>query len=169
MPWNTVIKASSNDVEFWEKELKEPALLFTFGQGKSRPSFIHAPLEGDDDDGPQGGNKMRGNRGGRGKKRPGGQDQVEQPRKQPKGGRQGPKGSSKGGKGSAKRSASGRHLVDRNGTQVCYNWNRALGGCSSGQCPNGRSHVCEHCLQPHRGVDCPKKTSSGSGGNATHT
>jgi len=68
MPWNSVIKASSSDVEFWEKELQEPALLFTFGQGKLRPSHIHAPLKGDDDDdGPQGGNKMRGNRGGRGK------------------------------------------------------------------------------------------------------
>jgi hypothetical protein len=45
MPWNSVIKASAVDVEFWDRELKESALLYTVGHGRTHPSHVH-PLLG---------------------------------------------------------------------------------------------------------------------------
>ena len=70
----------------------------------------------------------------------------------------------KGGKGKGKgkgkhpyRGNDGKYNTDRSGKEICYNFNRHPGGCTTGQCPQGRAHVCEHCLQPHRAIDCSTK------------
>ena len=53
----------------------------------------------------------------------------------------------------------GRHVVDDDGTELCFAWNRDRNGCAAGANPQRRSHRCEWCLGPHRAVDpsCPKR------------
>ena len=78
---------------------------------------------------------------------------------------------SQGGKGQGKNTGHRRkslgnpYLITRDVTQVCFTWNRDRNGCKAGPCPNGRAHVCEKCLQPHRGIEC----SNGVGGAKPHT
>jgi len=152
MPWNSVIKASASDVEFWDRELKEPSLLYTMGHGKTHPTHVTPLLE------PEGGvdppRKPKRPRGGRGK------GKQQEPNKVAK-------GKGKGRKGQPVRNRDGKYNTDRAGKQLCYAWNRTAGGCTTGQCPAGRSHLCEECLQPHRCIDCPLKSSKG--GAEVHT
>jgi len=158
MPWNSVIKASSTDVEFWDRELKEPALLYTMGHGKSHPTHVHPLLEPESGrDLPPRRPKRQGNGRGKGKRQ-----------EQPQGPNRNTKGQGKGrGKSHPTRNREGKHNTDRTGKQLCYAWNRAAGGCTVGTCPAGRAHLCEECLQPHRSIDCPQRTSRG--GAEVHT
>ena len=156
MPWNSVIKASSADVEFWDRELKEPALLYTMGHGKLHPSHVIPLIE------PEGGvdqplrvPKRLRNGKGKGKQQ---QWQYQQPNK-------GAKGKGKGRH--PVRTKTGKYVTDLTGKELCFNWNRTAGGCANSACPNGRSHLCENCLQPHRTIDCPQKPSKG--GAEVHT
>ena len=36
-PWNTVIRNAASDIGFWDKELREPALLYCIRGGMGRP------------------------------------------------------------------------------------------------------------------------------------
>jgi hypothetical protein len=40
MPWNSVFKSAGSDSEFWERELKEPAMLYMVGHGRAFPSHV---------------------------------------------------------------------------------------------------------------------------------
>ena len=39
-PWNSVLKAAASDSEFWDRELKEPAMLYMVGHGRTFPSHV---------------------------------------------------------------------------------------------------------------------------------
>jgi len=45
------IAMTCRDTEFWDRELKEPALLYAMGRGRNHPSFVHqqseVPAQGD--------------------------------------------------------------------------------------------------------------------------
>ena len=149
MPWNSVLKAAAQNNDFWDRELKEPALLFMMGRGKSHPSHVEqqpdrAPTQQEGTSNP----RKRKRRGGGGN---GAQHPQQQQQQQPN---NGGKASGKGGKGKKGQgqNRNGKHVYDRNGKQICFSWARSDGGCTNGQCPNGRSHVCEICLQPHRTI-----------------
>ena len=61
------------------------------------------------------------------------------------------KGKGKGGKGKDNdRKVDGKYVVDTNGRQICWAWNRERDGCQQ-VCPQKRAHVCEVC----RGADPP--------------
>ncbi len=80
-----------------------------------------------------------------------------------------PKAKAKTGpKSKAKAKGSKMHRNAPAGKQICFNWNRADGGCTE-PCPAGRAHMCERCLQPHRGHGCTKKPSGGKGGGKTQS
>ena len=50
----------------------------------------------------------------------------------------------------------GRRVVDEDGHEICFQWNRTPAGCVNGKCPNGRVHKCEFCLvTEHRTCGCP--------------
>ncbi|CAK0821592.1 unnamed protein product, partial [Prorocentrum cordatum] len=53
----------------------------------------------------------------------------------------------------------GRHVIDDDGVELCFAWNRDRTGCAAGACPQRRGHLCEWCLGPRRAVDssCPKR------------
>jgi hypothetical protein len=155
MPWNSVIKASATNTEFWDRELKEPAQNFSFSRFERQPSVpkpaaynLPAPPQP-----PQ----FVGRQAQPGKKR------------------------KKSGvlKGQANpsddaRRPDGRYYRDRHGTELCYTYNRSENGCASGTCPSQRSHACEWCRQPHRAIGCPKHpgwtppTMKGGGKGAQH-
>ena len=145
MPWNSVIKAAADDTEFWDRELKEPALLYTVGRGRSHPSHVEQQPE-------QAGSKRTRN----GKRKNNGQTHTPPAQVQPTGskGRGGKgKGSGKDNNVHPRRVPSGKYSTDRQGKQICFAWSRDSNGCTNGACPKGRSHVCEWCLQPHRTID----------------
>ena len=154
-PWDSVIKAAATDGPFWEKELKEPALLYTLGHGKSEPSWVERQQ-------PQQGSESASRRAAKRKR----QSEQKQGQQQQSTARQQPQQQSKGSKGDGKgphprKGKDGRFITTRDGSQVCFGWNNAEGGCSV-PCPANRAHVCQRCLQPHRSINCPQ----GSGGSA---
>ena len=69
--------------------------------------------------------------------------------------------SSKGaGKGKGKSQKKGKHgnnlkTTTREGKEICFLFARS-GNCED-PCPQGRAHVCQICLQPHRNANCSKK------------
>ena len=70
-----------------------------------------------------------------------------------------PKGASKKQRGRVGgehklRGSDGRYRNTPTGKQICFEFNRNVGGCS-GECPTKRAHVCVFCLEPHRTVECP--------------
>ena len=154
MPWNSVLKSAASDTEFWDRELKEPALLYTRGPRPNTGS---------------GGSGLAG---------------LPPAPPPPAAGDQGPgrrvKKKAKPQRGQANpsteaRRADGRFFRDRHGTDLCFTWNRAEGACGK-VCSAGRSHACEWCRQPHRAVACPQHPGwaptagpKGSGKGAPHS
>ena len=140
MPWNSVIKSSATDTEFWDRELKEPAQNFSFSRfdrsgGGPRPPVTPPPPPVHQQ----------------------GVGQQEPPSKKRKKNTYSsgaPKGQSNPS-ADAKR-PDGRYYRDRHGTELCYTYNRSENGCSNGACASQRSHACEWCRQPHRAIACPK-------------
>ena len=61
-----------------------------------------------------------------------------------------PKGNGKGGKGPHPRKGPGGFVTTREGAQVCFRFSRGQEGACPSPCPDGRAHVCQKCLQPHR-------------------
>ena len=45
MPWNTVIKESTDNLDFWLHELQEPAMLYAQTRGDENPSWAHQQRE----------------------------------------------------------------------------------------------------------------------------
>jgi hypothetical protein len=160
MPWNSVLKAACSDSEFWDRELKEPALLYMLGHGRVSPSFVERMPEQPQEAHSKG-------RGRTKRKRNTGGEPPHPPAPSYGKGRGKDKGRG-GGKGRSggshpTKNADGTFNTDRQGRQLCYKWNRQEGGCSTGPCPSGRAHVCERCLQPHRTID----HRGGDGGSAS--
>jgi hypothetical protein len=150
MPWNSVLKAAASDSEFWDRELKEPAMLYMVGHGRAFPSHVERLPEQPATAAAQTANrKCKRPRGG-------GEPQRQQQSSSSGKGKDHGKGRGKGrgaGGDNPKRTSAGRYTTDRQGKQLCFQWCRTPGGCTTGQCPNGRSHLCEICLQPHRTID----------------
>ena len=160
MPWNSVIKSSATDTEFWDRELKEPAQNFSFSRfnnssgQRSGGQFVAPPpppvqLQG-----------------------AGRQEQPSKKRKKNTYASGAPKGQTNPAE-DAKR-PDGRYYRDRHGAELCYTYNRSENGCSNGACTSQRSHACEWCRQPHRAIACPKHpgwtppVAKGKGKGAQH-
>jgi len=144
-----VLKVAGTDPEFWDRELKEPALLYSLGHGRVEPSHVERQPE------------VAAGLGKKALKRKRQQEAAARtpPLRPPlHAGLRGGKG--KGKEGHPRKTRGGSYLTSRDGTHVCFAWNRERGGCKTGACPDRRAHVCEHCLQPHRGIDC----NNGGGG-----
>jgi hypothetical protein len=144
-PWNSVIRASALASDFWDTELKEPALLYTLGTG--RPTPVNRVLSDAAGTEPPWAGPGPGKRKKLGKGRGAGP---------PRGGKDG--GKDGGGKGfqDNQQHADGRFRKGRTGASFCYNWCHDANGCSL-LCPAQRLHMCEFCRQPHRTIHCVKK------------
>ena len=124
-PWNSVIRESSNDRDFWKEELEDKVMDFR---------QVRAMVQ-----------KTTGRSGGKEEER--GRSRT-------------PKGATKKQRGRVGgdhplRGSDGRYRTNPTGKQICFEFNRNVGGCP-GECPAQRAHVCEFCLEPHRTVECPR-------------
>ena len=108
MPWNSVIKASVMAMEFWDRELKDPALEWKVTQGRTP---VHIKRQAEDRGRSESPSKRpRGNftdKGGRGRDTASGHD--------------------------AKR-GDGRYYRTHDGAEICYEWSRYAQGCAD-VCP----------------------------------
>ena len=158
-----MFKVAGTDADFWDRELKEPALLYSLGHGRLEPSHVERQQE-------QAGaglgkkalKRKRAQEAAAAKRHP--------PPPPPQHGGQQKKGAKAKGKGAEdwphpRKGRGNTYLSTRDGSEVCFAWNRDPNGCSQGPCPHGRAHVCEKCLQPHRGCGC---NHGGGGKGAPH-
>ena len=114
-PWNTVIRESTDNLEYWLQELQEPAMIYSSLRADTAPSYALQQHE------------QTQNKGG------------------------GKRGSNNGGKGGHPRCNRGVHSTNHDGRELCYKLNKD--GCAPG-CH--RAHQCQHCLGPHKVLDCPR-------------
>jgi hypothetical protein len=139
-PWNSVIRASSVANDFWDVELKEPALLYTLGSGRPTPvNRVVADLVDVDSllEGPPPGKRARLGKGRGEFAPPGGKD------------------GGKGGKNNDDKRSDGRFYRGRTGVSFCFKWAQNVSGCQA-HCPDKRLHCCEFCRTPHRTISCTK-------------
>ena len=153
-PWNGVFRAAARDREYWDRHVREPALLFrTAGKHKEQPGGT-----GSLTDLTQEKPKPRGTRKSQKERlkaqltkalagRP-----MESGQGQPStGGAGDPTGKAKGR--GAKRDNRGRYLTDKQGKPICFGFNN--GECK-GNCPKQMAHVCQICMGPHPAKGCGK-------------
>jgi len=149
--WSDVFVYAANDDKYWGQHVRRPALRFLATRG---PAASHSELGGTSQ--PKRGRQERETRVRPDKKA----------KTSPKGGGKGAgKGRGKGrGKGygehpkmggdaGPKKDKKGLFLTTREGEQICFAF--ANGRACQGNC--GRTHVCQHCLQPHQNSTCTKR------------
>ena len=154
-PWDSVLKAAA-DGPFWDRELKEPALLFTVGLGKNaalEPSWVERQVPEEASAAEGSGGKRKRNR----KRKPDEGRKPQQAQPQAKS-----KGKGKGKDDHPRKGKDGDYIITRDGSQICFAWNGSATGCGK-TCSNNRAHVCRKRLQPHRSINC------GGGGERPHT
>jgi hypothetical protein len=157
-PWNEVFRAASNDREFWDRHVREPALLFrTGGKHRDQPGGTGSATDITNQKSPPKRNRKSQKerlKAQLAKAREGrGSSAAEVPSH---GGPQPPAGAKGKGRG-PKRDGRGRFLTDRQGKPICFGFNN--GECK-GVCPKGMTHVCQVCLGSHPAKDCGKGGST---------
>ena len=163
-PWDSVIKAAATHAEFWERELKEPAIIYSLGHGKTEPSFVERQPQQLQTEGTSKRALKRKRELANFAAR---QQQQHPPEKQQQPHRpQQPKGKGNGKGQHPRKDKAGLYISTRDGSQICYSWTQGHDGCKA-PCPNGRAHVCQRCLGSHRTVSCSEGGGS-SGNKAPH-
>ena len=137
-PWNSVIKASAKNVDFWHEHLAEPAAFYRQNNG---PDNFAKPRSG------VSGAAQRRARS-RSRARSPSRCKVRSPS---------PKRRGRPGKGGAdEQRPDGRYLCAADGTEICYAWSRHGDGCAENcRATPPRAHICEFCRTGHRTVRCP--------------
>ena len=148
-PWDYVFRAAARDRDYWDRNVREPAILFRTagGKGKEQPGGTGSVTD-------LAGEEIKA------KKKAKKASQRERLKRQVlrlkesqgDGAKADPKG-----KGS-KRDSKGRFLTDRQGRPICFAFNN--GDCKD-VCPKQMVHICQVCLGSHPAKQCRK----GAGGD----
>ena len=151
-PWDEVFRTAARDREYWDRHVREPALLFrTSGKHKEQTGGTGALTDGARDTQPA--KRTRPSQKERLKRK------VAKLTSQNEGG--GPparKGGKGGGKGRGhKRDGKGRYLTDRQGRPICFGYNN--GECQT-TCPKDMAHICQVCLWAHPAKTCGMDTQA---------
>ena len=143
MPWEAVIRDAAEDRAFWQDNVRD---VISFAERRPGSSAASSAEEGATlfnadvaPPGPGAGagiSKAVGGKGRRGKSPPPAQG----------------KKAKRSSLNAQKRRKDGRHVVNSEGTEICFLWNRSREGCSE-RCLHKRARQCEWCLGPHRAVD----------------
>ena len=178
--WSEVFIAAAHDDRYWDREVRRPALAF-IARGKRswqdmsgndvtrlRDGILKTPTEEAQHLGGGGSptttklSRAQRKRARKGDKQPIVLKSASQSQRDRKDNNSNPgKGNvSKGGSASStgdhpKKDQQGRFVTTREGTQICYKFQMGRDSCDS-TCPNGRAHVCQKCLNPHRTAECRK-------------
>ena len=178
--WSDIMIEAAMDNEFWDREVRRPAIRFVAKGCKGTPAEpdeehdVHK-IMGSGSTGSAGSGGGKGE-GGRGTKRV--RQQLENVRNelnrmrsqlkggappqgnyQPKGGKAaGGRGAGSGKGGYApnhgpplKKDNRGRYVTNENGLQICYAYHNS--GCGI-NCHHGRAHQCQFCLKSHQNQQC---------------
>ena len=137
-PWNSVIKASAKNTDFWHEHLSEPAVLYRQSGGpdnSAKGSGAHTGAPRRQRSRPPSRSPSRRRKRSRTPLR-----RAVRP----------------GHGGSDEQRPDGRYLCAKDGTEICYAWSRNDGGCADA-CRGvpKRAHVCEFCRKEHRTIRCP--------------
>jgi hypothetical protein len=155
-PWDDIFRQASLDRAYWDRHVREPALIFMArGVKKKQPGGSGAVTEGITDKIEVKKKAKKKDRVARLKneiqqlKNSQGPGQTRATSAPSRGGKNG------GGKGGAhpRKDGSGRFVTDREGKPLCFAFSN--GNCR-GVCPQGRMHLCQQCLGSHCAKDCPK-------------
>ncbi|CAJ1446546.1 unnamed protein product [Effrenium voratum] len=160
-PWEMVFRRAARERDYWDRHVREPALLFRTSKHKGQPGGTGSAL---DRVGGEAGKTKKGNRPSQ-KERLRKQvaklrDESAPPPPAPVGKR--PKGGAKGEsrKGGPKRDSQGRFTTDREGRPICFGFND---GTCTGICCKGMLHIC----QADTGGKRPAAADSEEGGHRT--
>jgi len=140
--WSQVFIEAAQDDKYWDKEVRRPALRFLASGTKTTEK----------NDNPKNLPYAHSDSGGPAKKK----------QKRKASGSQPPASSKGAGKGKGKGQKKGKQGKDsslkwetREGKSICFKF--AKEGSCEAPCPQGRAHVCQICLQPHRNSNCPRR------------
>eukprot|EP00435_Cladocopium_sp_Y103_P041545 s2560_g11.t1 len=155
-PWDEVFRSAARDREYWDRHVREPAILF-------RTSGKHKEQSGGTGTGTNLAGHTQDTR--KPKARPSQKERLKrQLAKLKEGVDTGPSDHHKPGKGAgkdrgkgAKRDGQGRYVTDRQGRPICFGYNN--GDCT-GTCPKAMQHVCQICLAGHPAKTCRKASSA---------
>ena len=154
--WSEVFEYAALDDRFWNREVWRPALAF-LARGRAPDSAssvaeasIREKLKGIGN--AKGGEaEPRSTKNSRRRARAQQAEPAARSRAPQSGELPAKKQRSEGGGDQSKKDSKGRFLKTRDGQEVCF---RFAGGTTADACPtpcpNGRAHVCQKCLQPHR-------------------
>jgi hypothetical protein len=161
-PWDWVFRKAADDVNYWNRYVKEPSLVFLATGGK-RNHKVDLTGPATDRSGWDGGErqsfdtpkKKRRTAADKFKDARAELNKVKSSQSQASSSRNSSqKPAGKGaGKKSGKKGKEGLFSKDREGNDICFNYNN--GSCKQ-TCPAGRMHVCQICLGNHPKKDCKK-------------
>jgi len=153
--WSEVFIEAANDYRFWDKEVRHPAIGFLARGKQASSSTEMAEKTVVDSALAQGGGRppKKKRRNGRG------QPQLQPPpppQRQPQQQGQPQQKEHQGGEAHPRKDRKGRFTSTRDGTQICFRFTSGERDACPTPCPQGRAHVCQKCLQPHRTAGCTK-------------
>eukprot|EP00435_Cladocopium_sp_Y103_P021159 s477_g5.t1 len=140
-PWDEVFRTAARDRDYWDRHVREPALLFrTAGKHKEQTGGTGAATDLTNDK-PAGRTKPKKSQKERLKAQLAKLREDRREEVNPPSGNAGRgKGSGKGKDRGSKRDAQGRFVTDREGKPICFAFNN--GDCK-GVCPKNMVHICQ--------------------------
>ena len=153
-PWDEVFRTSARDREYWDRQVREPAILFrTSGKHKEQPGGTGTGTDltsaaPSSRARPKKKSQKERLRAQLAKLKEGKEEGSNQDRDLHR-----PKGQGKGKDRGSKRDGQGRFITDRQGKPICFGFNN--GDCK-GVCPKNMVHICQICMGPHPAKSCRK-------------
>ena len=157
-PWVAVFCAAARDEQYWDREIRRPALSFlargsTSAMPTVSPSAAAAVSNILGKVNPQGGKGNAGNGNpGPAKKTKAQKRHDRESRLLAETAGAGP-GAGKTGKAGGKDKGGGPPYRKFEGREICFKFAKGGRGACRDTCPHGRAHVCQWCLQPHANAE----------------
>ena len=152
-PWDEVFHTASSDRDYWDRHVREPALLFrTAGKHKEQAGGTGTGTDLTSDR-PKAKPKAKRSQKERLKRQLARLRESAEDPPGPVSDTHRGKGAGKGKDRGAKRDAQGRFVTDRQGKPICFGFNN--GDCK-GVCPKNMMHICQICMGPHPAKACRK-------------
>lgn len=161
-PWTSVFIFAARDSDYWSKHVVRPAHSFIARGGRtmSLKNAEDTNLSGDakealqhvlgQADSPKGTAVKRET-----KKEKKARKELEKKRRAEQDG------------GSVAKKWGTHYITDENGTEICFKFAKGEAGACPDPCPDGRVHVCQHCLGRHPNGLCPTHVKKPPGGKGS--
>ena len=159
VPWDDVFRQAALDKSYWDRHVRDPALVF-MARGGARKQNTSPATDYAASPARTPTKRARRTAAARGKIAEL-QEELKNIKSHAAGSTGGTAhgGNRKGSKGGGKqqshprKDSRGHFVTTREGTQICFGFSA---GTCAGTCKAGRAHVCQQCLGAHRTPDCPQ-------------